>query len=57
MKMTVEQLAKICKKNDHCVDCPLFCYKHLCDNAKHFIDLGEMELDVPGAMMDEVVDK
>lgn len=47
MKMAVEQLSQICKSNKHCVDCPMFHYKYLCDNAKHFIGLGELEFELP----------
>lgn len=48
MKMTIEQLAKVCNENNHCVDCPLFHHKHICDDVKWFINLGELEVDVEG---------
>ena len=53
MKMTVKQLAEICKKNEYCIECPLFHYKHLCDNAKDFLDLCELEFELPNDVEEE----
>ena len=51
-EMTVKQFAEICKKNSHCIECPLFYEKLFCDFAKKYINLGEVTFDVVGTKVE-----
>ena len=43
-KMTVKELAEICRIQEHCIECPLFHRKELCYYASAYVNMGETEI-------------